>query len=79
MLIMYVVLIIIMLVAPMLATLLYVLTHIMMASHKWDALKIEQPNLRVIDSVVLFKRNLKVVVAYWKVKTPCHAHGECIN
>ena len=21
----------------------------------------------------------KVVVAYWKVKTPCHAHGECIN
>ena len=22
---------------------------------------------------------LKVVVAYWKVKTPCHAHGECIN
>ena len=23
--------------------------------------------------------NIKVVVAYWKVKTPCHAHGECIN
>ena len=23
--------------------------------------------------------NVKVVVAYWKVKTPCHAHGECIN
>ena len=22
---------------------------------------------------------IKVVVAYWKVKTPCHAHGECIN
>ena len=22
---------------------------------------------------------LKVVVAYWKVKTPCHGHGECIN
>ena len=22
---------------------------------------------------------VKVVVAYWKVKTPCHAHGECIN
>ena len=22
---------------------------------------------------------LKVVVAYWKVKTPCHANGECIN
>ena len=21
----------------------------------------------------------KVVLAYWKVKTPCHAHGECIN
>ena len=24
-------------------------------------------------------RHLKVVVAYWKVKRPCHAHGECIN
>ena len=23
--------------------------------------------------------SFKVVVAYWKVKTPCHAHGECIN
>ena len=22
---------------------------------------------------------VKVVLAYWKVKTPCHAHGECIN
>ena len=26
-----------------------------------------------------FVEHVKVVVAYWKVKTPCHAHGECIN
>ena len=24
-------------------------------------------------------QGFKVVVAYWKVKTPCHAHGEFIN
>ena len=23
--------------------------------------------------------SFKVVLAYWKVKTPCHAHVECIN
>ena len=26
-----------------------------------------------------FLMYIKVVLAYWKVKTPCHAHGECIN
>ena len=26
-----------------------------------------------------WNERFKVVVAYWKVKTPCHAHGECIN
>ena len=36
------------------------------------------------SSVNMFKNKIdkylvKVVVAYWKVKTPCHAHGECIN
>ena len=29
--------------------------------------------------IFLVVSSLKVVVAYWKVKTPCHAHGECIN
>ena len=28
---------------------------------------------------VCVRKKLKVVLAYWKVKTPCHAHGECIN
>ena len=32
-------------------------------------------NVKHVPSVQMFK----VVVAYWKVKTPCHAHGECIN
>ena len=31
------------------------------------------------DSHEFTRGMLKVVVAYWKVKTPCHAHGECIN
>ena len=30
-------------------------------------------------AVTVFETDIKVVVAYWKVKTPCHAHGECIN
>ena len=31
------------------------------------------------SSEVSRRVRIKVVVAYWKVKTPCHAHGECIN
>ena len=31
------------------------------------------------EKTMLIIPDLKVVVAYWKVKTPCHAHGECIN
>ena len=31
------------------------------------------------DAIDAYMDKLKVVVAYWKVKTPCHAHGECIN
>ena len=31
------------------------------------------------NKITEFQCALKVVVAYWKVKTPCHAHGECIN
>ena len=31
------------------------------------------------ESIVTLGYVVKVVVAYWKVKTPCHAHGECIN
>ena len=32
------------------------------------------------NAIQPYKQELfKGVVAYWKVKTPCHAHGECIN
>ena len=44
------------------------------------------PNVNLIDGIIHNQTkcgfsfaHLKVVVAYWKVKTPCHAHGECIN
>ena len=36
-------------------------------------------NSRFFSAIMLSCFSLKVVVAYWKVKTPCHAHGECIN
>ena len=36
--------------------------------------ELEDELSQIVHSIVL-----KVVVAYWKVKTPCHAHGECIN
>ena len=32
-----------------------------------------------IEAMCCHEEHVKVVVAYWKVKTPCHAHGECIN
>ena len=32
-----------------------------------------------MDNLKIQTLPLKVVLAYWKVKTPCHAHGECIN
>ena len=41
---------------------------------------IESVGLKVEDTMDTREwKGIKVVVAYWKVKTPCHAHGECIN
>ena len=55
-------------------------TAILCVSRKIDTWHIVYlSNKDPCPKILAHKSEIKVVVAYWKVKTPCHAHGECIN
>ena len=51
-----------------------------MFSSLHSSISMKHVRARVTTYIVIRSlQNLKVVLADWKVKTPCHAHGECIN